>query len=140
MLQIQLRPDEKERHDHNHPHLHQSPQETSIPDIHSRDILNKVLLPAGAREPQVPGDDVSLDRVADVARVADGRDDALTLLESGLDTAAPELLVGVKGLFHGPGLALFHPARQAAREEDRVFEDDAGGFALGWHGVLGGGC
>jgi hypothetical protein len=33
-------------------------------------------------------------------------------------------------------LALFDPAREAAREEDGVFEDDARGFALGWHGVL----
>ena len=99
-----------------------------------------MLLSAGAREPQVPGDDVSLDRVADVAGVADGRDDVLALLESGVDARPPESLVGVEGLLHGPGLALLDPAGQAACEEDCVFEDDAGGFALGWHGVLGGGC
>jgi hypothetical protein len=115
-------------------------REASVSNIHSRDILHKVLLPAGAREPQVPGDDVSLDRVADVAGVADGRDDVLALFESRVDARPPECLVGVEGLLHGVGLALFDPARQATREEDSVFEDDAGGLALGWHGVLRGGC
>lgn len=99
-----------------------------------------MLLPAGTREPQVPGDDVGLDGVADVAGVADGRDDVLALLEGGVDARPPESLVGVEGLLHGIGLALLDPARQAAGEEDGVFEDDAGGFSLGWHGVLGGGC
>jgi hypothetical protein len=121
-----------------HPLTHH--KKASVSDIHSRDILHKVLLPAGAREPQVPGDDVGLDRVADVSGVADGRDDILALLEGGVDARPPEGLVGVEGLLHGTGLALFDPARQAAREEDGVFEDDAGGLALGWHGVLGGGC
>lgn len=96
-----------------------------------------MLLPAGAREPQVPGDDVGLDCVADVAGVADGRDDVFALFESGVDARPPECLVGVESLFHAPGLALFDPAGQAAREEDCVFEDDACGFTLGWHGVLG---
>jgi hypothetical protein len=121
-----------------HPLTHH--KKASVSDIHSRDILHKVLLPAGAREPQVPGDDVGLDCVADVAGVADGRDDVLALLEGGVDARPPEGFVGVEGLLHGTGLTLFDPARQAAREEDGVFEDDAGGFALGWHSVLGGGC
>ena len=95
-----------------------------------------MLLPAGAREPQVPRDDVRLDRVADVASITDSRHNALALLESGFDTRAAQLLVGVEGFFHGVGLALFDPARQAAGEEDGVFEDDAGGFALRRHGVL----
>lgn len=95
-----------------------------------------MLLPARASEPQEPGDDVGLDRVPDVAGVADGRDDALALLEGGLDARAPQLLVRVERLLHAAGLALLDPARQAAREEDGVFEDDAGRFALRGHGVL----
>jgi len=112
----------------------------SVSNIHSCDVLNEVLLPARAREPQVPGNDVGLDRVSDVARVADGGDDILALFEGGFNARPPQFLVGVESLFHASGLALFDPAGQAAREEDGVFEDDAGGFALGWHGVLGCGC
>jgi len=110
----------------------------SIPNINFRHILNKVLLPARAREPQVPRDDIRLNRVANVTRVTDSRHHALALFERGFDARAAQLLVGVKGFFHGVGLALFDPPRQAAGEEDGVFEDDAGGFALGGHGVLGG--
>lgn len=96
-----------------------------------------MLLPARTREPQVPRDNVRLDRVADVAGITDRRHHALALFESSFDARAAQLLVGVEGFFHGVGLALFDPARQAAGEEDGVFEDDAGGFALGGHGVLG---
>lgn len=95
-----------------------------------------MLLPARAREPQVPRDNVRLDRVADVAGIADRRHNALALLESGFDARAAQFLVRVEGFFHGVGLALFDPAREAAGEEDGVFEDDAGGFALRGHGVL----
>jgi hypothetical protein len=111
-----------------------------IPNIHSRHIFHEMLLSARAREPQVPRNDVGLDRVADVARIADGRNNALALFERRFDARASKFLVSVERFFHGVGLALFDPAGQAAREEDRVFEDDAGGFALGWHGVLGGIC
>lgn len=108
-----------------------------VPNINARHILHEVLLPACAREPQVPRDNVGLNRVADVAGVTDSGNNALALLESGFDARAAQLLVGVEGFFHGVGLALFDPAGQAAGEEDGVFEDDAGGFALWGHGVLG---
>ena len=126
-------------HERSHRTITTKPQKIHrlVPDINARHILHEVLLPARAREPQVPRDDVGLDRVADVAGVADSGNNALALLESGFDARAAQLLVGVEGFFHGVGLALFDPAGQAAGEEDGVFEDDAGGFTLRGHGVLG---
>lgn len=118
---------------------HLPPTSYLIPNINRRDILNKMLLPIRPRPPQEPRDNIRLDRVSNPAGVGDRADHVLGLLEGVFDALAAEGLVGVEGFFHGVRPALFDPPRQAAGEEHGVLEDDARGFALGGHGVLGGG-
>lgn len=88
------------------------------------------------REPEIPRHDKGLDLVSQPPSVRDGLDDRFGLFKSDINARSAKLLVGFKGLFHGVRFALFDPSRETAGEENSVFEDDAGAFALRGHGVL----
>lgn len=88
------------------------------------------------REPEIPRHDKGLDLVSQPPSVRDGLDDRFGLFKGDINARSAKLLVGFKGLFHGVRFALFDPARETAGEEDSVFEDDAGAFALRGHSVL----
>lgn len=108
----------------------------SIANIGSRHILNEMLLAVASRPPQEPRNNICLDSMPEPACVGDSANHIFRFFKRNLDALSPELLVGVKGFLHGVRLALFDPARDAAGEEDGVFEDDACAFTLGRHGVL----
>lgn len=120
------------------PHLSPRVSATAsiIPQIRSRHILNKMGFSIILREPEIPRHDKGLDLVSQPPSVRDGLDDRFGLFKGDINARSAELLVGFKGLFHGIRFALFDPARETAGEEDSVFEDDAGAFALRGHGVL----
>lgn len=120
------------------PHLSPRVNATAsiIPQIRPRHILNKMGFSIILREPEIPRHDKGLDLVSQPPSVRDGLDDRFGLFKRDINARSAKLLVGFKGLFHGVGFALFDPARETAGEEDSVFEDDAGAFALRGHSVL----
>jgi len=101
-----------------------------------RHVLDKMLLTIGPREPQIPWHYVGLDGMPKPTCIRDRADNILRLLEGVLNSLPPKLFVYLERLFHRARTSLLDPPRQAAREQDRVFEDDAGGFTLRRHGVL----
>lgn len=105
-------------------------------NISGRNVLSEMRLASLAREPQVPWDNVCLDSMSEPAGVRNSADDVLRLFKRIVDPLSSEILVRVKSLFHGVGLALLHPSREATGEEDSVFEDDTGALTLRWHGML----